>query len=134
MIDLNKYRLKHCHKINGILFEKTQRGTTLFEFIIYKGGKTKRYIRFVTFNKETIEVLNKSEPKARIKVKFMVKSTQYTDRNNIKRWNTDLIAQEITEWKKNENKQYKKELQEKQQEEGQYQRSLFTGETGEWTT
>jgi hypothetical protein len=133
LTDFQKYALKACHKINGHLFESTPINDRMTEFVIVKGSKTKRYIRFIAFDPDIIRHLATLQPKARLKIKFKVNSKTYTTGNNIKRWSTDLIAMEILDWKKNETKIYKAEKKQEQQDDSNYQKSLFTGDTGQWT-
>lgn len=132
--DKEKYRLKHTHKINGLLFEKKAISATLYEFVIYKSGKNKRYIRFITFDREVIDYISQCNPKDRIKVRFTVKSTNYKGKDGVTRWYSDLTAMAVQPWKKNEAKQQKQQAQETITQENAYQKSLFTGDIGDWTT
>jgi hypothetical protein len=96
-METNKNISKHWHKINGILLEKKMLSERLFQFIIGKTGKNARSIKFICMDEAVIEFVKGLSVKSRIKIRFIVKSTQWQDK-----WFTDCVAMDVIEWVKSE--------------------------------
>lgn len=111
---MDKFLAKSLHKINGLVFEIKKISNTFCTFVIYKSGKNKRYIQFQA-NYDVATYVIGLKPKSRIKVKFMVSAKLHNDR-----WYNNLIAYEVTEWKKNENKLAREAQQQKMFDESDY--------------
>ena len=93
----NKHISKSWHKINGVLIEKKMVSERILQFIIVKTGKNARSIRFICFDEHVIKLIKGFDVKSRLKIKFMVKSTQWNDK-----WFTDCVAMEVSGWVKKE--------------------------------
>ncbi len=122
---IKKAKAKSLFTIRGKLLEAKKVGTIRWCFVLWKLRKGEKvYFNFVTSNAEVIHLLIDAERNTRFKCRFRIESTLFKER-----WYTNLIAQELTHWRINDDKLKKEEyLQNRQEsmfEERKYQKSII---------